>query len=115
MDPEHPFESMARRLVYNSYNGGARHRIDRLLELCREHSRRTDWSTSATGAARAPRARPSWCAPGWRRPGSRCFCWTGTAVTGANGSDGQTSTRLGAFLEMLEANRAKAAEQEADQ
>ena len=36
MDPEHPFESMARRLVYNSYNGGARHRIDRLLELCRE-------------------------------------------------------------------------------
>lgn len=114
MDPEHPFESMAQRLVYNSYNGGARHRIDRLLELCREQQADglvyfCHWGCKGTqGAAQLVRTR-------LEEAGFPVLLLDGDGCDRANGSDGQTSTRLGAFLEMLEANRAKAAEQEADQ
>ena len=35
-NPERPFESMARRLVLNSFNGSSENRIRRALGMCRE-------------------------------------------------------------------------------
>lgn len=34
-DPAHPYESMARRLLGSCFNGGARRRVERVLELAR--------------------------------------------------------------------------------
>lgn len=111
MDPDHPYESMARRLVYNSFNGGARHRIDRLLELCREQQADglvyfCHWGCKGTqGAAQLVRTR-------LEDAGYPVLLLDGDGCDRANSSDGQTATRLEAFLEMLKAARLERAEQE---
>lgn len=109
MDPDRPYESMARRLVYNSFNGGARHRIARLLELCREQKAEglvyfCHWGCKGTqGAAQLVRSE-------LEAAGVPVLLLDGDGCDRANASDGQTATRLEAFLEMLAANRAERAE-----
>lgn len=104
MDPDHPYESMARRLVYNSFNGGAGHRIDRLLELCRQQQADgliyfCHWGCKGTqGAAQLVRSR-------LEEAGYPVLLLDGDGCDRANASDGQTATRLEAFLEMLAAAR----------
>ena len=109
MDPDHPYESMARRLVYNSFNGGAGHRIDRLLELCRQQQADglvyfCHWGCKGTqGAAQLVRSR-------LEEAGYPVLLLDGDGCDRANASDGQTATRLEAFLEMLAAARRERAD-----
>ncbi|MEE0800009.1 MAG: 2-hydroxyacyl-CoA dehydratase family protein [Gemmiger sp.] len=104
MDPDHPFESMARRLVYNSFNGSSENRIRRDLELCR--SQKLDgvvyfcqWGCKQTmGSAQLFRR-------AFEEAGIPVLLLDGDGCDRANTSDGQTATRLGAFLEMLRAQK----------
>ena len=103
-DPAHPYESMARRMVYSPYNGNLEGRI--------EHARRAAEATDADGIV----IFTQWgckgtigAAPLMKRrleaAGFPCLVLDGDGCDQTNASDGQTATRLDAFFEMLEARR----------
>lgn len=54
MDPERPYESMARRLVYSQWNGRREPGVKAAVEAGPRPSMWTGWSASATGAASRP-------------------------------------------------------------
>lgn len=95
---------MARRLVYNSFNGGCEHRIVRALEAARRLQADgivyfCHWGCKQTlGAAQLVRTR-------LEAEGFPVLLLDGDGCDRANTSDGQTATRLGAFVEMLEARK----------
>lgn len=100
MEPDKPYESMARRLVYSTFNGGAERvkaSIDlaRLLDVdgvvcfCHWGCKQT-MGLSATLKAELEKA------------GIPTLLLNGDGCDRRNASDGQTATRLNAFLEMLE-------------
>ena len=80
-NPEQPFESMARRLVLNSFNGSSENRIRRALGMCREQEIDgvvyfCHWGCKQTlGAAGNARAM-------LEAAGYPVLIWTGTAATG---------------------------------
>ena len=103
-DPEHPYESMARRLVYNSFNGSAERRVARAVELAK--LLRADgavwfchWGCKQTSGA-AQYARQHLEAAGFPT-----LVLDGDGCDSSNVNDGQMVTRLQAFLELLEGNR----------
>lgn len=104
MDPDRPFESMARRLVYNSFNGGCEHRIARARAYCAPLGVDgavyfNHWGCKQTqGGAQLFRA-------ALEADGVPVLLLDGDGCDRANTSDGQTATRLGAFVEQLQAKK----------
>lgn len=102
MDPEKPYESMARRLVYSPYNGSPDIRIARALEMAKLTEADgavlfAHWGCKGTlGASRLLQK-------AMEEAGVPTLILDGDGANPANTSDGQMATRLGAFLEMLEA------------
>lgn len=100
LNPEHPYESMARRLVYSQWNGGE-NRVKAAVEAAR--SLHVDgvvcfchWGCKQTMGLSAVFKRELDAA------GFPTLILNGDGCDRRNASDGQTATRLNAFLEMLE-------------
>lgn len=100
MDPQQPYESMARRLVYSQWNGGEQ-RVAAAVEAAR--SLHVDgvvcfchWGCKQTMGLSAVLKRKLDAA------GFPTLILNGDGCDRRNASDGQTATRLNAFLEMLE-------------
>ncbi len=100
-DPEQPFEAMAHRMVYHSLNGS----IDRRIEAGIRHAKEAGadgavwfahWGCKHTlgGAQLAKRQ--------FEAAGLPLLILDGDGCDRSHGGEGQTATRLGAFLEMLE-------------
>ena len=104
MDPEKPYESMAYRLVHNSFNGPSERRIDRALEMCRQLD--VDgvvyfchWGCKQTqGAAQQARQRIE-------EAGYPILLLDGDGCDTGNMMAGQIRTRMEAFLELLYAKK----------
>lgn len=103
-DPSDPYHYMAERLVYNPYNGPCDCRIARAKEMAEQTQADgvvcfCHWGCKET------------CGASFRikteleQAGYPVLILNGDGVDRTNGSDGQTSTRLNAFLEMLEESR----------
>lgn len=105
VDPDKPYDAMARRLVYSCMNGPTENRIRLALEMARETQADgvvlfNHWGCKATlGASHLIKQRVE-------QAGYPCLLLDGDGVDQANRSDGQTSTRFDAFLELLEERRA---------
>lgn len=104
MDSGHPYESMARRLVYSSYGGPAQNRADAALRLARELN--VDgavcfchWGCKQTMGASVL------LQSALEQGGVPTLILNGDGCDRSNSSDGQVATRMNAFLEMLEARR----------
>lgn len=100
IDPENPYESMARRLVYSTWNGGGERvsaaidiakalRVDGVICFCHWGCKQT-MGLSGIFKAKLEEA------------GFPTLILNGDGCDRRNASDGQTATRLNAFLEMLE-------------
>lgn len=100
MDPERPYESMARRLVYSQWNGGET-RVKAAVEAAR--ALHVDgvvcfchWGCKQTmGLSGVLKHELD-------QAGFPTLILNGDGCDRRNASDGQTATRLNAFLEMLE-------------
>lgn len=105
VDPSQPYEAMARRLVYSCFNGEGENRVQRALELTRMTQADgvvlyNHWGCKATlGVSHLIKRR-------LEEEGVPCLLLDGDGIDVANRSDGQTSTRFDAFLELLEGRRA---------
>ena len=103
-DEDEPYISMARRLVYNAFNGSPSDRINNALDIAR--------LTGADGAAvfahmgcKATIGAARLMRGAIEKAGLPAVILDGDACSPANTGDGQLATRLGAFIEMLEARR----------
>jgi benzoyl-CoA reductase/2-hydroxyglutaryl-CoA dehydratase subunit BcrC/BadD/HgdB len=102
--PDTPFEAMAERLVRNSYNGSASRRAAHILKLCEQtHADGAvifcHWGCKETaGAAQLIRRT-------LERAGFPALVLDGDGCERANNMEGQMSTRMSAFLEMLKDQR----------
>lgn len=103
IDPEHPYESMARRLVYSPWNGGSQRvaaalqlaetlRVDGVICFCHWGCKQT-MGLSALFKTELEAA------------GYPTLILNGDGCDRRNASDGQIATRLNAFMEMLEGRR----------
>lgn len=100
-DPDRPFEAMAERMVYHNLNGSISRRIDAGIR----HAKEADaagvvwfchWGCKHTlGAAQLAKRR-------FEEAGLPLLILDGDGCDRRFGGEGQSSTRLGAFLEMLE-------------
>lgn len=102
--PERPYHAMAERLVYNSFNGPASRRIDRIRSLAQ--TTQADgvvvfchWGCKETIGASQLMKRDLEVA------GFPTLVLDGDGCQRRNMPDGQTATRMGAFLEMLRARK----------
>ena len=100
-DPEHPFTSMARRLVQDSFNGPASNRISRSLEMCRKMDIDgvvyfCHWGCKQTLSS-AQNVRHA-----MEEAGYPTLILDGDGCDAGNTSNGQIRTRMEAFIEMLE-------------
>lgn len=102
--PDEPFLAMAERLVYNSFNGPASRRIDRIRTLADASNADgivvfCHWGCKETmGASQLIRH-------DLEEAGYPTLVLDGDGCYRRNMSDGQTATRMGAFLEMLRARK----------
>jgi len=104
MDPEKPYESMAKRLVYNINNGGAHRRIDAAISYAEKlHADGVivfgQWGCKQT-MGMSQLAKISLEAHGFPT-----LVLDGDGCDPRNVADGQMLTRISAFLEQLEARR----------
>ena len=106
MQPDDPYEAMAEKMVYCIYNGNVSQRI----ELAKELARITNadggilfahWGCKGTIGA------SGLIKNSLEKAELLTMVLDGDGCNPANTSDGQVSTRLQAFLEMLEENREK--------
>ncbi|MCF0145760.1 MAG: 2-hydroxyacyl-CoA dehydratase, partial [Eubacterium sp.] len=104
MDPEKPYESIARRLVQDAFNGPVSNRIDRTLEMCRMLD--VDgvvyfchWGCKQTLASSQVVRKAL------EDAGFPTLILDGDGCDASNMSNGQILTRMEAFLEMLEAGK----------
>ncbi len=103
-DPEKPYEAMAHRLVYNSLNGS----VSRRIEAGIRHAKAAGadgvvwfdhWGCKHTmGAAQLAKKK-------FEQAGLPLLILDGAGCDRSHGGEGQTSTRLGAFLEMLNGDK----------
>ncbi len=104
LDEHHPYESMAERLLKNSFNGGGENRAERCTAMARELKADAaiyfcHWGCKQTlGNAQLIRKH-------LEAEGIPVLVLDGDGCDRKNINDGQMTTRLQAFLEMLEANR----------
>lgn len=101
MNPEKPFESLAGRLVTDSFNGSSDRRIERSLEMCREQEIDgviyfCHWGCKQTLAA-ARNVKEA-----MEEAGYPVLVLDGDGCDRRNSSNGQMATRVQAFVEMLE-------------
>lgn len=101
LDPEKPYESMARRVLCNSLNGPAARRIDNVLAYARQMGAHgivffNHWGCKGTlGASHLAKTT-------LEANGFPTLVLDGDGCDSGNVSNGQMSTRLQAFLEQLE-------------
>ena len=99
VDPEKPYESMARRLVYSHWNGGEE-RIQTAVQAAKDLSVNgvicfCHWGCKQTmGLSAVLKQR-------LEAEGFPTLILNGDGCDRRNASDGQTATRLHAFMEML--------------
>ena len=99
-DPENPFEAMAERMVYHSLNGSALRRIEAGIRHAKQAGADGavwfgHWGCKHTlGAAQLAKKK-------FEEAGLPLLILDGDGCDRSHGGEGQTSTRLGAFLEML--------------
>ncbi|MBR2527886.1 MAG: 2-hydroxyacyl-CoA dehydratase [Blautia sp.] len=100
MDPERPYESMARRMVFSSYNGPGSRRIDRTLQLARQLEADgilifCQWGCKQTqGLSYTAKKR-------FQEEGIPALILDGDASDRTNEASGQAMTRARAFLEEI--------------
>lgn len=104
MDASHPYESMARRMVYSPYNGSAQDRIERALSMA-EMTKADGAIVFAHWGCKATEGTTHLMKAALEDAGYPTLVLDGDGCDPANASDGQTATRLEAFLELLEARR----------
>ena len=101
MDPEHPYESMARRLVLDSFNGPGMRRVESTYEMARKVKADgvlifCQWGCKQTqGLALAAKKF-------FEENGLPCLVLDGDSCDRANGGGEQIVTRANAFIEELE-------------
>ena len=99
-DPEHPYEAMAHRMVYHALNGSAVRRIEAGIRHAKQVKADgvvwfNHWGCKHTlGAAQLAKKK-------FEEAGLPLLILDGDGCDRSHGGEGQTSTRLGAFLEML--------------
>ena len=99
-DPEKPFEAMARRMVYHSLNGSVLRRIEAGIRHAKQAGADGvvwfgHWGCKHTlGSAQLAKKK-------FEEAGLPLLILDGDGCDRSHGGEGQTSTRLGAFLEML--------------
>lgn len=99
-DPEQPFEAMAHRMVYHALNGSASRRIEAGIRHAKQVKADgvvwfDHWGCKHTlGAAQLAKKK-------FEEAGLPLLILDGDGCDRSHGGEGQTSTRLGAFLEML--------------
>ncbi len=101
-DPEKPYEAMARRMVYNSFNGTASHRIDSAISWAKK--------VKADGAVwfchcgcKNTLGASSLAKQLFEKKDMPLLILNGDGCNRASGNEGQNATRIEAFLEMLKA------------
>ncbi len=99
-DPERPYEAMAQRMVYHALNGSITRRIDEGIRHAKEAGADGavwfgHWGCKHTlGGAQIAKKR-------FEEQGVPLLILNGDGCDKSHGGEGQTATRLGAFLEML--------------
>ena len=99
-DPEKPYEAMARRMVYHALNGSVTRRIQAGIRHAKDAGADgvvwfDHWGCKHTmGAAQLAKKK-------FEEQGLPLLILDGDGCDRSHGGEGQTSTRLGAFLEML--------------
>lgn len=99
-DPEKPYEAMARRMVYHALNGSVLRRIDAGIRHAKEAGADGavwfgHWGCKHTlGGAQLAKKK-------FEEAGIPLLILDGDGCDRSHGGEGQTATRLGAFLEML--------------
>ncbi|MDO4321961.1 MAG: 2-hydroxyacyl-CoA dehydratase family protein [Lachnospiraceae bacterium] len=99
-DPEKPYEAMAKRMVYHALNGGVTRRIEAGIRHAKEAGADgavwfAHWGCKHTlGGAQLAKKR-------FEEQGIPLLILDGDGCDRSHGGEGQTATRLGAFLEML--------------
>lgn len=100
-DPEKPYEAMAQRLVYHALNGSVSRRIQAGIRHAKDVGADgvvwfAHWGCKHTmGAAQLAKKK-------FEEQGLPLLILDGDGCDRSHGGEGQTSTRLGAFLEMLQ-------------
>ena len=100
-DPEEPYEAMAHRLVYHFLNGSVNRRIEAGIRHAKEAGADgvvwfDHWGCKHTmGAAQLAKKQ-------FEAQGLPLLILDGDGCDRSHGGEGQTATRLGAFLEMLD-------------
>lgn len=103
-DPEKPYEAMAERLVYHSMNGSGIRRIENGIQCAKEAGADgviwfNHWGCKHTlGNARLAKKK-------FEEAGLPLLILDNDGCDRSHGGEGQMSTRLEAFLEMLEARK----------
>ncbi len=103
-DPARPYEAMARRLVYSSFNGPARRRIERALAVAEQVGADgavwfCHWGCKHTlGGANLGKKM-------FEEAGLPTLLLDGDSCDRAFGGEGQAATRMEAFLELLRARK----------
>ena len=103
---EDPYESMAEKMVNCIYNGSVRQRIQKAKELAAQTNVDggilfTHWGCKGTIGA------SSLIKGSLEEAGIPTMILDGDGCNPANSSDGQISTRLQAYMEMLKVNKAE--------
>ena len=99
-DPEKPYEAMAKRMVYHSLNGGITRRIEAGIRHAKEAGADGavwfgHWGCKHTlGGVQLAKKK-------FEEHGIPLLILDGDGCDRSHGGEGQTATRLGAFLEML--------------
>ena len=100
-DPSRPYEAMAKRLVYHAFNGNVTRRIEAGIRHAREvHADGAVWFNHwgckhTMGGAQLAREK-------FGAAGIPLLILDGDGCDRSRGGEGQTATRMEAFLEMLE-------------
>ena len=104
-DPEKPYDAMARRMVYHALNGSALRRINAGIRHAKQAGANGavwfgHWGCKHTlGAAQLAKKK-------FEEQGIPLLILDGDGCDRSHGGEGQTATRLEAFLEMLEGGTA---------
>ncbi|MGI6737770.1 MAG: 2-hydroxyacyl-CoA dehydratase subunit D [Anaerovoracaceae bacterium] len=104
MDPQHPYESMARRLTASTFNGGGIRRIEAAIEMA-EKLRADGAVIFCHWGCKQTMGLSTQCKKRLEEAGFPTLILNGDGCDESNSSDGQVATRLNAFMEMLEGKR----------
>ena len=100
MQASDPYEALAEKMVNCIYNGSVKQRIRRAQELA-DLTEADGGILFAHWGCKGTIGASSLIKILWKTQDFQPWSWTVTAATRANSSDGQVSTRLQAYLEML--------------